>query len=140
MRMEAGISVTFANTNLESDMQSPPSSANNQTFNAPHPNACRTMIEVRAGVDEVDERLLGLLARRFGYAVASSRIKQSRAAVRDEERIAKVLANAVTVGSRLGVPVDIVEPVWRAMIESFVTREQAMFDARAARGSSVPEE
>ena len=121
-------------------MQSAPSSGNTQTFNAPDPKACRTMIEVRAGIDEVDDRLLRLLARRFGYAVASSRIKQSRAAVRDEERIAKVLANAVTLGARLGVPVDIVEPVWRAMIESFVTREQAMFDARAARGSSMPEE
>jgi isochorismate pyruvate lyase len=94
------------------------------------------MLEVRAGVDEVDERLMGLVARRFGYAVASSRIKQSRAAVRDEERIAKVLTNAL--GTRLGVPQDIVEPIWRAMIESFVAHEQAMFDARAAQGSAAP--
>jgi isochorismate pyruvate lyase len=93
------------------------------------------MLEVRAGIDEIDERLIALLARRFGYAVASSRIKQSRAAVRDEERIAKVLANATALGTRLGVPLDIVEPVWRATIESFVAREQAMFDARAAQDS-----
>lgn len=121
-------------------MQLPPSSGIAQTFNAPDPNACRTMLEVRAGIDEVDERLMGLLARRFGYAVASSRIKQSRAAVRDEERIAKVLANAATFGTRLGVPLDIVEPVWQAMIASFVAREQAMFDARAAQDSSAPGE
>lgn len=121
-------------------MHSRPSPGNTQAFNAPDPKACRTMLEVRAGVDEVDERLITLLARRFGYAVASSRIKQSRAAVRDEERIAKVLANARILGTRLGVPLDIVEPVWRAMIESFVAREQAMFDARGARDSSVPGE
>lgn len=138
--MEVVISVTFTNAKLELDMQSSPSPGNTQTFNAPDPEACRTMLEVRAGVDEVDERLMVLLARRFGYAVGSSRIKQSRAAVRDEERIAKVLANARTFGTRLGVPLDIVEPVWRAMIESFVAREQAMFDARAAGDSSVPEE
>jgi isochorismate pyruvate lyase len=92
------------------------------------------MLEVRAGVDEVDERIIELLARRFGYAVASSRIKQSRAEVRDEERIAKVLANVAAHGVRLGVPREIVEPVWRAMIESFVAHEQAMFDSSAAAG------
>jgi isochorismate pyruvate lyase len=119
-------------------MQSPPSPGNTPTFNAPDPKVCRTMLEVRAGVDEIDERLMGLLARRFGYAVASSRIKQSRAAVRDEERIAKVLANAVILGTRLGVPQDMVESIWRAMIESFVAHEQAMFDGHAARDSGAP--
>jgi isochorismate pyruvate lyase len=98
------------------------------------------MFEVRAGVDEVDERMVELLARRFGYAVASSRIKQSRAEVRDDERIAKVMANAVAHGARLGAPREIVEAVWRAMIESFVSHEQAMFDARAARDSAAAKE
>ncbi len=112
-------------------MQPSPSSGNSGPFTAPDPKACRTMLEVRAGVDEVDERIIELLARRFDYAVASGRIKQSRAEVRNEERIAKVLANVVAHGARRGVPREIVEPVWRAMIESFVSHEQAVFDARA---------
>lgn len=119
-------------------MQTSTPCGNARLFAAPDPQECQTMLEVRAGVDEVGERMIALPARRFGYAMASSRIKQSRAAVRDEERIAKVPANAVAHGARLCAPHDIVEPVWRAMIESFVSHEQAMFDARVAQGSTAP--
>eukprot|EP01037_Dinobryon_pediforme_P032470 gene32470-37425_t len=45
---------------------------------------CTTMIEVRAGVDQVDRELVALLARRFAYMDAAARIKPARTAVRDE--------------------------------------------------------
>ena len=56
------------------------------------PTDCTTMIEVRAGVDDVDRQIVVLLKRRFGYMDAAARIKADRDAVRDEWRKADVLA------------------------------------------------
>ncbi len=64
---------------------------------------CSTMLEVRAGVDQVDRELIALLARRFAYMDAAARIKTERSAVRDEARKAQVIANAPR-GGRGGGP------------------------------------
>jgi isochorismate pyruvate lyase len=56
-------------------------------MNARRPDDCETMAQVRAGVDDLDARLVDLLAERFGYMRAAARIKPDRAAVRDEARI-----------------------------------------------------
>ena len=36
------------------------------------PADCTTMTEVRAGVDDVDQRIVDLIARRFGYMAAAA--------------------------------------------------------------------
>jgi isochorismate pyruvate lyase len=53
------------------------------------PEQCKTMADIRTGVDAVDAELVALLARRFGYMNAAARIKKDRNAVRDEVRKAK---------------------------------------------------
>ncbi|HEX8583476.1 MAG TPA: chorismate mutase, partial [Allosphingosinicella sp.] len=45
------------------------------------PADCRTMAEVRAGVDALDAKIVALIAERFGYMDAAARIKPERAAV-----------------------------------------------------------
>ena len=68
------------------------------------PENCTTMAEVRAGVDALDRELVALLTTRFGYMRAAARIKQSRDAVRDEERKARVIAAAVAEAEAHGIP------------------------------------
>src|SRR3990167_5067944 len=60
---------------------------------AKRPEECETMIDVRAGVDQVDRELVALLVRRVGYMDAAARIKSDRSSVRDEARKAEVLDN-----------------------------------------------
>ena len=43
------------------------------------PAQCTTMAEVRAGVDELDRRIVALLQRRFGYMDAAARTKRLHA-------------------------------------------------------------
>jgi isochorismate pyruvate lyase len=88
------------------------------------------MTEVRAGVDEVDRVLVALLARRQSYMDAAARIKPDRGAVRDEARIAQVLANVTAEAQRQGLSGRIAEPVWRMLIERCIAHELAAFDAR----------
>ena len=97
---------------------------------APDPVACRTMAEVRAGVDATDRALVALLVRRFGYMDAAARIKPERAHVRDEARKAQVIANARAAAAAAGLPADAIAALWNDLVEASIAYEFAAFDAR----------
>jgi len=92
------------------------------------PELCQTMTEVRAGVDEIDRALVALLTRRQGYMDAAARIKPHRGAVRDEARIAQVLANVQAAAEGTGLSWAIAEPVWRTLVERCIAHEFAVWD------------
>ncbi|MBL8531521.1 MAG: chorismate mutase [Hyphomonadaceae bacterium] len=98
-------------------------------FQAPDPPACATMLDVRAGVDEIDRMLVTLIARRQGYMDAAARIKPSRSVVRDEARIQQVLSNVRAEAERHGLAWSIAEPVWREMMERCIAYEFDVWDA-----------
>ncbi|MFH1804965.1 MAG: chorismate mutase [Pseudomonadota bacterium] len=91
-------------------------------------NRCETMKDVRANVDRVDRLLVALLAERLNYIEQAARIKPSRDAVRDEDRIEDVIAK-VRAQSRIdGFDPDIAERLWRAMMEDFIDHEFITWD------------
>jgi isochorismate pyruvate lyase len=100
-----------------------------ERFSAPDPDACETMLDVRAGVDEIDRMLVALIARRQGYMDAAARIKPSREVVRDEARIRQVLANVKAEAERQGLSWAIAEPVWRELMERCIAHEFDVWDA-----------
>lgn len=91
---------------------------------------CRTMAEVRAGVDQVDRELIALLARRFAYMDAAARIKPSRDAVRDEARKETVIAAAVAAACTAGLPQEPIAALWEALVEASIAYELKAFDRR----------
>jgi isochorismate pyruvate lyase len=93
------------------------------------PDDCHTMAEVRAGVDAVDLQLIALLARRFGYMDAASRIKTSRDAVRDEERKAEVIANVCSEALALGLPQELLAALWNDLVEGSIAYELDRWDS-----------
>ena len=98
-------------------------------FAARDPLDCQTMLDVRAGVDEIDRMLVALIARRQGYMDAAARIKPSRSVVRDEARINQVLANVKAEAEKHGLSWSIAEPVWREMMERCIAHEFDVWDA-----------
>lgn len=98
-------------------------------FAALDPLDCKTMLDVRAGVDEIDRMLVALIARRQGYMDAAARIKPSRSVVRDEARINQVLANVKAEAEKYGLAWAIAEPVWREMMERCIAYEFDVWDA-----------
>jgi len=89
---------------------------------------CSTMIEVRAGVDQVDRELIALLVRRFAYMDAAARIKTERGAVRDEARKAQVIANARAVAEAAGLPGAEIADLWDRLVEGSIAYEMKAFD------------
>jgi len=92
------------------------------------PCDCTTMAEVRAGVDDVDRRLVRLLQRRFGYMDAAARIKPDRAAVRDEWRKADVLSKVDAAAAEAGVDRRLMARLYEDLIETSIAHEFDEFD------------
>jgi isochorismate pyruvate lyase len=92
------------------------------------PEACTTMTEVRAGVDDVDRRIVTLLARRFGYMDAAARIKPDRSTVRDEWRKADVLAKVDAAAAEYGLDSRLVARLYEDLIETSIAHELDEFD------------
>lgn len=92
------------------------------------PEACTTMTEVRAGVDDVDRRIVALIARRFGYMDAAARIKPDRGAVRDEARKAEVKAKVDARAEKLGIDRLLMARLYEDLIETSIAHELVVFD------------
>jgi isochorismate pyruvate lyase len=92
---------------------------------------CADMAEVRAAIDALDRRLVALIAERLHYIDEAGRIKPQRDQVRDEARIADVLAKTRQEALRLGCDPAVVEAAFRALVEASITHEYAVFDRRS---------
>lgn len=87
------------------------------------PEDCETMVDVRIGVDATDRALMELLQTRFGYMRAAARIKDTREAVRDEDRKAYVIAAAVKDAQARGLPDDVIADIWERLVEGSIAYE-----------------
>ena len=87
---------------------------------------CKTMAEVREGVDALDRELVSLLVRRQTYMSAAGRIKNDRDAVYDAERIEDVVSKVLAEARKQGLSEDIAEHVWRKLIERCIAFELSL--------------
>jgi isochorismate pyruvate lyase len=93
------------------------------------PADCRTMAEVRHGVDRIDEAVVALLAERFRYMEAAARIKPERGHVRDEARKAEVIGNVTRLAGAQGAPAPTIAEVYETLVEGSIAYEFDRFDA-----------
>ena len=92
------------------------------------PADCRTMAEVRHGIDTLDEQIVTLIGERFRYMDAAARIKPERGHVRDEARKAQVKAHAREIAVREGAPVAAIDQLYEDLIEASIAYELVEFD------------
>jgi isochorismate pyruvate lyase len=97
-------------------------------MNRPAPQGCRTMAEVRQGVDALDRELVALLAERMRYMAAAARIKPERSQVRDESRKAQVIANARAAAQAEGLDPELAARLWEALVEASIAHELELWD------------
>jgi isochorismate pyruvate lyase len=98
------------------------------SFERTPPQACTNMIEVRHGVDRLDEEIVRLIGERFRYMDAAARIKPERGAVRDEGRKAQVLANVERLAGEHRVPEEAAAELYERLVEASIAYELDRFD------------
>ena len=89
---------------------------------------CSDMAELRHDIDRLDQTLVELLSIRQGYMEQAARIKQDRNRVRDESRVEDVVAKALHHATMVGAHPELVEKLYRQMIEWCITYEMTVFD------------
>jgi isochorismate pyruvate lyase len=91
------------------------------------------MADVRAGIDALDRDIVALLADRLHYIDEAARLKQHRDQVRDQARIADVLAKVEAEAKRLGADPQVVRKAYAALVEASIEHEFVAFDRLKAR-------
>ena len=73
------------------------------------PEQCRNMNEIRVEIDALDQEIIGLLGRRFGYVQAASNFKTNETSVRAPERFEAMLLQRRAWAQEVGLSADAIE-------------------------------
>jgi isochorismate pyruvate lyase len=78
---------------------------------------------IRAAIDELDGEMVGLLARREQLVRRAAPLKGDQQSVRAPERVAQVVARVRALAGEAGADPDLVERIYRGMIQAFIDME-----------------
>lgn len=90
---------------------------------------CSSMEELRGDIDQLDRLMVELLSIRQGYMEQAAGIKQNRNLIRDESRIEDVVSKVIAHGHKVGAHPELVENLYRQMIEWCIDYEMSVFEA-----------
>ena len=100
----------------------------------------RTLGEVRANIDRLDDAIIALLAERAMYVKDAARFKADAFQVAAPARQARVFERVRTLAARhdRGFEnfADVVDSTYRTMVAAFIANEQAYFDTMQATGDT----
>ncbi|HDR27270.1 chorismate mutase [Rhodovulum sp.] len=89
------------------------------------PQDCRSMAELRAQIDALDGDLVALLAERARYIDRAAELKPAEALpARIGARIDEVIARVRARAEAEGLDPELVERLWRELIEWSIAREE----------------
>jgi isochorismate pyruvate lyase len=92
----------------------------------PKPADCTNMAQIRAEIDRLDEDLVRLFAERAGYIDRAAEIKaQVDLPARIDTRVEEVVGNVRRHAATYGLPPDLVEKLWRRLIDWSIAREES---------------
>jgi isochorismate pyruvate lyase len=90
------------------------------------PANCKTMADIRAEIDRLDEDLVRLFADRAGYIYRAAEIKAGvDLPARIEDRVEQVVRNVRRHAETYGLPPELVEKLWRRLIDWSIAREES---------------
>lgn len=84
---------------------------------------CESLADARTKIDLIDNALIELVAQRQFYVDQAVRFKSSVQDVQAPERVEQVIANVRNKANVQGVDADLVEKIYREMIQYFIQRE-----------------
>ncbi|MEP2718147.1 chorismate mutase [Pseudophaeobacter sp.] len=85
---------------------------------------CADMAELRRQIDDLDQMLVELLATRAGYIDRAVELKsQNGWPARIPARVDEVIENARAKADEAGLDPDLIEGLWRQLVEWSIARE-----------------
>ncbi|MBL4894929.1 MAG: chorismate mutase [Emcibacter sp.] len=97
---------------------------------------CSNMDDLRGEIDQLDRLIVELLSVRQGYMEQAAHIKQDRNLVRDEKRVEDVVSKVMNHAENVGAHPELVEQLYRNMIEWCINYEMDVFDTARLKKES----
>ena len=95
------------------------------------------MSDVRRVIDELDDELVALLAKRQRQIERAAKVKPALGIpARVPERVDEVLARVLGAARREGLSVEVAMNLWRALIDWSIQYEERLMGDRAPKGDS----
>jgi len=89
-----------------------------------------TLSEVRAAIDSIDEKLIGLLADRLKAIKRAAELKGAPHEARVTWRVEEVAQRVREAAAGVGFDADVAERIWRAMMEECIAYERRALGER----------
>ncbi|MCH4243677.1 chorismate mutase [Acinetobacter gerneri] len=86
-------------------------------------NKCESLDQAREQIDALDQALIELIAIRQFYVDQAVRFKRSEHEVQSPERVTHVIEKVRAKANELGCDPDMIEQIYRQMIQHFIQRE-----------------
>lgn len=104
----------------------------------PEPFECRNMTELRAEIDRLDKDLVRLLVKRASFIDRAAQIKDAlHLPARIDARVEEVVANVRGYAAQGGLSPDLVEKIWRPLVDWSITREEQHLGPDAQRQTKI---
>jgi isochorismate pyruvate lyase len=88
------------------------------------PEDCRSLEEIREGMDALDREIIRILAARVAYVKAAAKFKTSSAAVAAPDRVQKVLDTRREWAIEAGMDGDVIRALYRDIVIYCVGEEK----------------
>jgi isochorismate pyruvate lyase len=96
------------------------------------------MSDVRRVIDEIDDELVALLAKRQRQIERAARVKPGLGIpARAPERVDEVLARVLGASRREGLSVEVAMKLWTSIIEWSIQYEERLMGDKAPKGDSA---
>lgn len=84
---------------------------------------CKSLEDIRLNIDTIDREIIKLLSERAQYVKQAAKLKKTSHDVKAPKRFEEVISKVRKLAVEFEVDSNIVEKVYRTMIESFINIE-----------------
>jgi len=93
---------------------------------------CNSLDEVRAEIDKLDDKIVELIAKRSHYVRQAAKFKHSIKKIKEESRMSDIMDRVRERAIQENISPNMMEDIYRLMIEEMVETEVAEFRNRNA--------
>lgn len=86
---------------------------------------CENLEQVRENIDRIDRKIVKLIAERGTYVAQAAKFKNTTDDVKAPQRVEKIIEKVRNLAKEDDANPDIVENIYREMINSFINYELA---------------
>ncbi|MDD2887248.1 MAG: chorismate mutase [Aliarcobacter sp.] len=89
---------------------------------------CNSIDEVRNNINNIDEQIVKLIALRGGFVKQAATFKKDSEDVKAPKRVEEVISKVKNIARLNGANEEVVENIYRTMIDSFIKLEMKEFE------------